>query len=77
MGLPDDEESDSDSDEEVRTWIGAYVRLCWVEIWKVRRIQRMWQLRHLVGICNAFLFGTTSGVQAGQYFHCSRNVNVV
>jgi hypothetical protein len=25
MGLPDDDESDSDSDEEVRTWIGANV----------------------------------------------------
>jgi hypothetical protein len=34
VGLPDEEESDSDSDEEVRTWIGAYVRVEIGKVWK-------------------------------------------
>jgi len=65
MGLPDDDESDSDSDEEVRTWIGANVCVEF-KFEKCERFQRTWQLWHSAGICNVFLFGTTSGVQAGQ-----------
>jgi hypothetical protein len=50
--MPEDEESDSDiSDEEVRTWVGAYALVQFayslLKFERCERIQEQWQLRCL------------------------------